>query len=195
MKTIFPILILNTLFFYGCNTNHKNNDLYEKELKTYQSLIDLILLTKLEETKIEGYFIHDTVAFLQDGSQLIVNISQIKDRDSDALFFIYSDKSCNSCVQEALNQIGKILKFNSINVYIISNFTAREVIIFKEMHKWDYNKVHLLSGLDSFVKKIGKFPTFFTVNSNNEVDKVFIHDKTYSHITLEYLQLMSNWAK
>jgi len=198
MKSVCAFFITCLTLCYSCNSKH--SDIQSKEaickeqVETYRSVVDFILQSKIEEVKMEGIHLNDTLSFLMNGTDSVILKSLINGKKSEILFFVFSSASCNSCVQIALEEVKKRflnVQHNQKKIYIISGFTARDIIIFKEMHKWDYNKISLLKGQSSFVRKFGKFPTFFTINSNNEINKVFVHDKIYTQTTTKYLKLIS----
>lgn len=183
---IFFILIC---FFTSCK-NVENNSLIEKNLEVHKKMIEFILKKDIEQYKLEGLCLSDTIEFSNGGSKM--NLSSIIKSKEELLFFVFTSASCSSCIDIAITQLKELFmngKSNKTTICIISDHNLRELKIFKSNYKIKNEKFIVLKGNKDFLNLFKDYPTFFKLQ-NNRLMKVYIHDKSYEKTTYEYLRIL-----
>ena len=197
LRILLHILLTSVLI--SCNQIDKNdleliNDKVtslQKSMEVKEKMFEFVLNKEIIENRSEGYKLPDTASFL-DIKGTKVNIIEVVDSSKSVLFFVFTQESCNVCIDVAVEEIKELLKEDiskKINICIIGLFDSRAQKIFKNKFETDQVRVYAFNdNLHIFLEDIVDYPFFFVLDKELTMDKVFIHDKYYVETTAAYLE-------
>lgn len=121
-------------------------------------------------------------------------ISMKSNKNKSTLFFFFSQKSCQSCINVEYNNLKSYFTDDSVDIKLLCFAESNRYI--KVLEKQGYNEYPIMPVNKNLFLNIEEdiqtTPCYFILNQRNELSDLFIPDKFNNNLTKKYLMFIKD---
>jgi len=185
LATVLVVLGFVLFYLFALNENKQmevaETVSHEAELEYKNKFYNLNFETN---SKITGTVVKNILCEIEGESK--ISLSELV-KEKPKLVFRYSNINCKTCFEAQLELINKLFE-NSEDVIILCSYNiSRDFLVFKKMNKI---KVPIYRIPKEDMEWEINNPFYFLLNKSMSISNIYIPDKKYQQMSLQYLLSM-----